>query len=253
MYWQIIEKACFTEYQDCQCPSAEGTQVLRSIPVATYRYYLLRHGTNCIAVLEQEHWSGEFVSFYTPQMSMQEGRLVYNKMASCTKNPESIQNMGIEGTPYEGCLDLSESDFGLVVFSEEELGEEPVAQEEAPKTTGGYRPVDSPPAESWLPPFMRPRPEYTPAPQSTVAQPPIDLPGIPAPASAPAYAPMPTHDPYSQGDQDVDDLPELPPLPEPVARERNPLDLAAHNRRPTSVVVEEEYDEDEEDDYEDAY
>ncbi len=282
MYWQIIEKACFTEYQDCQCPSAGESPVLRSIPVAVYRYYLLRHENSCMAVLEQEHWGGDCISFYTSRIPMQEGLGVYLKMVSCGKNPENIQNMGIQGTPYEGSLDINESDFGLVLFSEEDLDEESPSSEKAPETTGGYRP-DTHEGEAWPPQFMRSRPEYDAIPKAATSVVPVGLPGISAqqapqapptpknpyafmppnintsgpPHAAPHSVPQPSEN-YEE-DPDVGNLPDLPPLPSPAARERNPLDFVASPRRPAPVPEEgyssygdgpygDSYDDDDDDD-----
>lgn len=262
MYWQVIEKACFTEYQDCQCPNEEGSPVLRSIPVAVYRYYLLRHADKCVALLEQEHWGGTFVSFCTPRISTQEGRAIYNKMVSCGKNPENIQNMGIEGTSYENSLDITESDFGLAIFSEEDL-EGGAPDESAPSTTSGYRPDTSAPETPWAPTFMRARPQYSVPPESerpNISRP-IGMPGIPVTGQPPVfntqetseYAPANLENRYEEEgrEEEISSLPDMPPLPTPRPRERNPLDLIPSPRQSSHAdrYDYDAYEEEDEDDY----
>ena len=148
MQFQIIKKAIFYEFNTVQAADAEGNLVPRAIPSATYKYYLLRRESMHIVILEQEHWTGEFVGFVTKPMTQKKAIEIYDQMAACGTDPSQLSDIGVDGEMYartEATLDVLENDFGLIELSEDHLPDLELNDEDA-YTTGGFRPFN--PAES---------------------------------------------------------------------------------------------------------
>ena len=232
MIWQIVSKAVFTEYEDVQTRDANGAPVFRTIPSAIYRYYLIRSMNNkYVSILEQEHWTGEFVGISTSPLNANEGMAAFTKMKALETDPSRIDETGIPYKTYEKSespLDVLESDFGLLELSDEHI---PAYED----TTVGSSPLNqndsfNRPAFS---PVKTPQPSFQPPQQqkqgmvvSGYSNPSPGTPRVRQVGSAPMGTEIPsreTGDEYRDeiiGDYDVPNefdnssLPSAPYLPE---------------------------------------